>query len=73
MNNDPTTTEILRKENADLKEEIAGANLILGEIEKMVGDHGQYRDLIESVELKLKSEYKRGYMMGRVSCGRLNP
>jgi len=44
---------MLRKENADLKLLLEGANKTCDEIAKIVGDRGQYRDLVEAVEMKI--------------------
>lgn len=43
----------LRKENQELKDLLEGANFTCNKIAELVGDHGQYRDLIEAVEIKL--------------------
>ncbi len=41
------------KELAETKVLLQGANLTCEKIAALVGDHGQYRDLVEAVEAKL--------------------
>lgn len=43
----------LKRELADTKQLLEGANITFDKIAKLVGDRGQYRDLVEAVEIKL--------------------
>lgn len=43
----------LRRENSELKMLLEGANVIHDRISELVGYRGQYRDLVEAVEIKL--------------------
>lgn len=45
--------ERLEKELVDTKQLLDGANITFDRIAKLVGYNGQYRDLIEAVEIKL--------------------
>lgn len=44
----------LEKEIAELRVLLSGANDICNRIANLVDDRGQYRDLVEAVEMKLK-------------------
>ena len=57
MRNDVNNRELesLRKENAELKLLLEGADSTCKKIAELVGDRGQYRDLVEAVEMKLDS------------------
>jgi metal-responsive CopG/Arc/MetJ family transcriptional regulator len=43
----------LETENEELKLLLSGAHIITNKIATLVGDRGQYRDLVEAVEMKL--------------------
>jgi hypothetical protein len=43
----------LKKENAELRLLLEGANVTCNKIAEIVGDTGQYRDLVEAVEMKI--------------------
>jgi hypothetical protein len=43
----------LEKELDDTKQLLEGANITFDKISKLIGYRGQYRDLIEAVEIKL--------------------
>jgi hypothetical protein len=45
----------LERENRELKRLLNGAMEIRGKIAELVEDHGQYRDLVEAVEMKILS------------------
>lgn len=48
----------LKEELEDTKQLLEGANITFNKIAELVGYRGQYRDLVEAVEIKL-SEYER--------------
>jgi gamma-glutamyl:cysteine ligase YbdK (ATP-grasp superfamily) len=43
----------LKKENEELRLLLEGANATCNKIAEIVGDTGQYRDLVEAVEMKI--------------------
>ena len=58
----------LTKEIAELKAKVAelellldGANQTCNKIAEIVGDHGQYRDLVEAVEMKIHGLKSKKY------------
>ena len=47
--------QALQKKNDELELLLYGANLTCNKIAELVGDKGQYRDLVEAVEMQLDS------------------